>query len=126
MPKNNNYTFEKKDFDKLIKNMINYYISNHKVSNIAHEEIMAMIHSDKKVAEYYYKRELEMTDSIKDILIANGFKEDSLHERVHIMMGLIDNLCHEIIYHKHSDMNYEVMTNIVIDNILNLFKNDLN
>ena len=48
--------------------MIKHYISNHKVSNIAHEEIMAMVHSDKRVAEYYYKRELETTNSLKEIL----------------------------------------------------------
>ena len=85
----------------MLKNMIKYFISNHKVSNIAHEEITAMIHSDKKVAEFYYKRELEMTNSIKNILINNNFNDDNLDEKVHIMMGLIDNLCHEIIYHKH-------------------------
>ena len=125
MPKDNNYTFDKKDFDKMLKNMINYFISNHKVSNIAHEEITAMIHSDKKVAEFYYKRELEMTNSIKNILINNNFNDDDLDEKVHIMMGLIDNLCHEIIYHKHEDMNYDTMTDLVIDTIKNLFKNDL-
>lgn len=58
-------------------------------------------------------------------LINNGFKDNNLYERVHIMMRLIDNLCHEIIYHKHSNMNYEIMTNLVIDNIKNIFKNDL-
>ena len=84
-----------------------------------------MIHSDKKVAEFYYKRELEMTNSIKNILINNNFNDDDLDEKVHIMMGLIDNLCHEIIYHKHSEMNYDTMTDLVIENIKNLFKNDL-
>ena len=113
------------DFDSFIKGIIKHYISNHKVSNIAHEEIMSMVHSDKKVAEYYYKRELEMTNSIKDILISNGFIDINLYEKVHIMMGLIDNLCHEIIYHKHDDMNYDIMTNLVTENIKNLFKNDL-
>ena len=117
--------FEKSDFDKLLKQMIKHYISNHKVSNVAHEEIMSMVHSDKRVAEYYYKRELEMTNTLKRILIENGFKDDDLYEKVHIMMGLIDNLCHEIIYHKHNDMNYDVMTNLVTENIKNLFKNDL-
>ena len=125
MPKDDKYTFNKKDFDKMLKNMINYFISNHKVSNIAHEEITAMIHSDKKVAEYYYKRELEMTNSIKNILIKNNFNDDNLDEKVHIMMGLIDNLCHEIIYHKHSEMNYDIMADLVIETIKNLFKNDL-
>ncbi len=125
MPKNTSYTFDKKDFDTMIRNMIKYYVTNHKVSDVAHEEIMAMIHSDKKIAEYYYNRELEMTNSIKEILINNGFKDENLYERVHIMIGLIDNLCHEVTYHKHNDMNYEVMTDLVIDTIKNLFKNDL-
>ena len=123
--KNKDIKFDKKDFDKLLRQMINHYINNHKVSNVAHEEIMAMVHSDKRIAEYYYKRELEMTNSLKGILLNNNFSEKELFEKVHITLGLIDNLCHEIIYHKHSDMNYNIMTNLVIDNIKNLFKNDL-
>ena len=67
--KNKDILFEKKDFDKLLKQMINHYIDNHKISNIAHEEITSMIHSDMKVADYYYRKELEMTYSFKDILI---------------------------------------------------------
>ena len=86
---------------------------------------MSMVHSDKRVAEYYYKRELEMTNSLKEILLNNNFKDDNLSEKAHIMMGLIDNLCHEITYHKHNDMKYDIMENLVIDNIKNLFKNDL-
>ncbi len=124
--KNKDIKFNKNDFDIFIKEMIKHYIDNHKISNVAHEEIMSMVHSDKKVAQYYYKRELETTNSLKEILINNNFNDDNLYEKVHIMLGLIDNLCHEIIYHKHNDMNYEIMTNLVIDNIKNLFKSDLN
>ena len=120
-----NKSIEFTDFDSFIKNMIKHYISNHKVSNIAHEEIMSMVHSDKRVAEYYYKRELEMTNSIKDVLINNGFKDNNLSEKVHIMIGLIDNVCHEVTYHKHSDMNYDIMTDLVINSIKELFKKDL-
>ena len=125
MLKTKDVKFDKKDFDKLLKQMINHYISNHKVSNVAHEEIMSMVHSDKRIANYYYKRELEMTNFLKEILLNNNFKNDNLYEKVHIMMGLIDNLCHEVAYHKHDNMNYDIMTNLVIENIKNLFKNDL-
>lgn len=125
MLNSNDIIFSKNNFDSLLRQMINHYINNHKISNDAHEEITAMIHSDKRVANYYYKRELEMTNSLKEILLNNGFKDENLFEKVHIMMGLIDNLCHEIIYHKHNDMDYDIMTNLVIDNIKNLFKRDL-
>lgn len=125
MLKTKDIKFEKKDFENLLKKMINHYISNHKVSNVAHEEIISMVHSDKRVAEYYYKRELKMTNSLKNILLDNGFNKKDLTEKVHVMMGLIDNLCHEVTYHKHSDMNYDIMTALVIENIKTLFKNDL-
>ena len=117
--------FDINNFDTILRNMIKHHIDNHKVSKIAHEEIMAMVHSDKKVAEYYYKRELDMTDYIRNLLIKNGVKDNHLYEKVHIMIGMIDNLCHEVIYHKHTKMNYDIMTNIVINSIENLFKKDL-
>lgn len=113
------------NFNETIRNMIENYVTNHKVSKIAHEEIMAMVHSDKDIADYYYKRELEMTNTLKTILIKNNFSEQNLYEKVHVMIGLIDNLCHEKIYHKHSSMNYDIMTDIVIENIEQLFKEDL-
>ena len=112
---------DKDNMEIFISNIIEHYINNHRISDLAHEEIMSMVHSDKRVAEYYYKRELEMTNSLKDILIKNGFSNDNLYEKVHIMIGLIDNLCHEIIYHKHDDMNYDLMKNIVINIIKDLF-----
>ena len=123
--KSKDIIFDKKNFDEFLKQMIKYYISNHKISNVAHEEIMAMVHSDKRVAEYYYKRELETTNTLKNILLNNNFKDDNLSEKVHIMLGLIDNLCHEVTYHKHSNMNYDIMSILVIDIIMNLFKEDV-
>lgn len=124
--KNKSITFSKDNFEEIIRNMIKHYINNHKISSVAHEEIMAMVHSDKKVAEYYYKREIEMTNLIKNSLIKSGFMDNNLYEKVHIMIGLIDNLCHEVIYHKHNGMNYDIMTNLVVNSIKELFKNDLN
>ena len=114
-----------KNIDKMIREMINHYIKDHKVSKIAHEEIMSMVHSDHDIASYYYKRELEMTKSIKELLLENNFKDNNLYEKIHVIIGMIDNLCHEVTYHKHKEMNYEVMTDIVIENIKNILKKDL-
>ena len=112
----------KKDLAKVIKNMIDKYIENHKLSQIAHEEIMAMTHSDKDVAYYFYKREIEMTNNLSIALQKSGFKKDDLSERVHIIIGLIDNLCHEIVYHKHKELNYDKMADIVVKSITNILE----
>ena len=115
-----NINFSKDDLPNIMKNMIKRYISNHKLSATAHEEITAMTHSDKDVAFYFHKKEMEMTNKISNILIENNFKITSINEKVHIMIGLIDNLCHEIVYHKHKELNYDVMTDVVVNEIVNI------
>ena len=114
--------FNKNNFEKVLKKMIDTYIESHKLSESAHQEIMAMTHSDEKVSYYFFKREMEITNTISTVLKNNGFPETNLTEKVHIMIGIIDNLCHEIVYHKHKELNYDVMKKIVIKNILTLFK----
>jgi len=117
-----NVNFSKDDLPNIMKNMIKRYISNHKLSAIAHEEITAMTHSDKDVAFYFHKKEMEMTNKISNILVENNFKITNINEKVHIVIGLTDNLCHEIVYHKHKELNYEIMTDIVVNEIINILK----
>lgn len=117
-----NVNFSKDDLPNIMKNMIKRYISNHKLSAIAHEEITAMTHSDKDVAFYFHKKEMEMTNKISNILVENNFKITNINEKVHIVIGLTDNLCHEIVYHKHKELDYEIMTDIVVNEIINILK----
>lgn len=114
--------FDKKDFPTLLKKFIESYIKNHKLSKSTHEEIMAMVHTDEDVAYYYYKREMDMTKKITEFLEQNGYSSNNLNEKVHIMIGMIDNLCHEVVYHKHSELDYDVMTDLAIKSIINLLK----
>ena len=118
-----NIKLDKNNLSDIMKKLIKKYVDNHKLSLIAHEEITAMTHSDKDVAYYFYKREMEMTHKIADVLTKNGFDIQNINERVHVVIGLIDNLCHEIVYHKHKELNYEVMTDIVVGNIVNILTN---
>lgn len=112
--------FDKKNLSDVIRKMIEKYIENHKLSQSAHEELMSMTHSDKDVAYYFYKRELDMTYTITDILKKNGFDDKYLNEKVHVVIGIIDNLCHEVVYHKHKALNYDIMTDIVINSIVTI------
>lgn len=106
----------------VLKEVINKFIENHKLSQVAHEEIMSMTHSDKEIANFYREREMYTTKTISNILIKNGFDKTNLDERVHISINLIDDLCHEIVYHKHNELNYDIMINLVLDTIVNLLK----
>lgn len=110
-----------KNFSHVVSEMIYQYIKNHNISKEAHEEIMAMIHSDEKIAQYYYKREVDLTNELY-LLLKDNFSNKCLLEKIHIMLGMIDNLCHEIVYHKHDGYDYKTMCKIVIDNIYELIK----
>ena len=100
--------------------MIDKFIENHKLSQSAHEEITAMVHSDKEIAIFFQEHEMYMTKTLYNILANSGFNTTNLYEKVHIAINLIDDLCHEIVYHKHSELDYTVMTNTIIDLIANL------
>ena len=103
--------------------MIDKFIKNHKISKTAHEEIIAMIHSDQEVAQIFHNSEMEMANKVTSILLENGFKSENLSEEVHVAIGMIDNLCHEIVYHKHRELDYEKMINIVVKTITNMLVN---
>jgi hypothetical protein len=108
---------EVKSIEDFFRKVIKEYINDHKISKDTHEEIMSMVHNDNEIREYYYKREMELTNYIYDLLIYNNIKKEQLKEKVHIIIGMIDNLCHEVVYHKHKELDYETMTNLVINNI---------
>ena len=61
---------------------------------------------------------------ISSLLVENGFKINNIDEKVHIVMGLVDNLCHEIVYHKHEELDYDIMTDVVIQEVVNILKQD--
>lgn len=112
----------KNNVKEIIFDMINKFIENHKLSQAAHEEITSMTHSDKDIAAFFQEHEMFMTNQVTDMLVKNGYSSDNLPEKVHIMINLIDDLCHEIVYHKHKEMNYDVMIELVISTIVNLLE----
>lgn len=116
-------TLEVKDFNlndlkSMISNMIDVFIKNHKMSKKAHEELMAMSHLDDKIGDIFKQKEIEVTEKIENV-----FKKNNLNiskENIHIAHGIIDNFCHEVVYHKHEELNYDLMKEKVIDIVYDL------
>ena len=110
------------NFSNLIRKMIDKFIKNHRLSKTAHEEITAMTHSDAEIAEIFHDSEMKMTRKITNILINSGFSSENLSEKVHVSISMIDNLCHEIVYHKHKELNYNKMIDIVVFSVSDILK----
>lgn len=109
-----------KNLEILLDNIIQQFIENHTISKKAHEELLAMSHLDDDVAKIFNDSEYEMTEKIVTLLECNNIYLQNTREKVHIIWGIIDNFCHEVVYHKHSKMNYDVMQNEVISIIMNI------
>ena len=110
-------TDELSDFiRKIIKNNIKV----HNLSKSAHEEIMSMRHTDSKVNEIFQEYEIEATNVLVEIFKNNNFESKNLYEKSHLIIAWMDNLCHEVAYHKHKELNYNIMTDIVVNEIVHI------
>lgn len=54
------------------------------------------------------------SQKISKILVDSGFESNYIEEKVHILVNLVDNYCHEVVYHKHKELNYEIMKQEII------------
>ena len=104
----------------IIENMINKFIENHTISQKAHEELLAMSHLDEEIGNIFKNSELEMTKKVVNLLTNNDLKITHPYEKVHIIIGMVDNLCHEIVYHRHNGINYDIMKQEVVNIIVSL------
>lgn len=117
-----NNTIKLDNMEKLLNEMLNVFIEKHTLSKRAHEEMLALAHLDEDIDKIFLEREVEATKAVTNVLRENGIGGDGLEERVHIIIGIVENYCHEIVYHKHSILNYDVMKNEVINVICHMLK----
>ena len=110
--KNNNLKFD--NLDTLL--------DKHTLSKKAHEEMMALSHLDEDIAQIFHDKEMVTTKKIVEVLEKNKIDSNNLIEKVHIIIGIVENYCHEIVYHKHTSLNYNFMKQEVINVITNILK----
>ena len=117
-----NNTIKLDNMEKLLNEMLNVFIEKHTLLKRAHEEMLALAHLDEDSDKIFLEQEVEATKAVTNVLRENGIGGEGLEERVHIIIGIVENYCHEIVYHKHSILNYDVMKNEVINVICHMLK----
>ena len=106
----------------MLSEMLEVFTTKHTLSKKAHEEMMALSHLDDDVAKIFHDKEIMTTEMIVSTLNSYGIKQDNLFEKVHIIIGIVENYCHEIVYHHHDKVNYNVMKDEVIKIIISILK----
>lgn len=100
---------EKMNLNEIIEKMLDTFVKAHKAYKSYHEGVLAMSHFDDEVEQLLYNSETKATKLISKIIRKNKSTLTNVEEKSNILIGIIDNYCHEVIYHKHSELKYETM-----------------
>lgn len=111
------------NLEKLLNEMLDIFIKQHTLSKNAHEEMIALSHLDPDIAEIFHQKELDTTTVIVKTLKENNISSENLLEKVHIIIGIVENYCHDVVYHHHKTMNYDIMKKEVIKIITSILTN---
>lgn len=118
--KNNDLDFD--NLENLLDKLLTIFIKKHTLSKKEHEEMIALSHMDDEIQKIFNNKEIETTKIIADALSSHGFSSKYLFEKVHIIIGIVENYCHEVVYHKHELINYDTMKQEVIKIITQILK----
>lgn len=106
----------------LIEQIIDDFIKNHSLNQRAHTEIIAMSQLDPDFADIFKQNELRLTRQIVQFLSSHQINPPHLQEKTHLAINIIDQFCHELIYHRHSELDYQAMKSEVVKTISQLFR----
>lgn len=100
-----NVTITRNNFKKVLKQIIEETINVHTLTKNAHQELMSMSCLDNEVFAIFNCNEEAATKK----LVNNFPNTANIEEKVHLLINMVDNLCHEIVYHHHDGYDYEFM-----------------
>ena len=115
--------FKDENLEEILDKLITVFIKEHTLSKKAHEEMIALSHQDEEIAKIFHDKELETTKKIVATLNEFSINSPNLLEKIHIIIGIVENYCHEVVYHKHPIMNYDIMKQEVIKIVSSLINN---
>lgn len=113
------------DIERILDRLITLTVQSHRLTQKAHEELEMMAHADEEIADVFNSSELAMTKKIVAFLENNNIILENPIEKIHIIYGLIENYCHETVYHHHEGLNNEVMRSEIIAIIKSILQDSL-
>lgn len=101
----------------LLKCVLQSHIQHAKL----HEELFALCLTDKDVGALYLERESMITAHIKVYLQKAGASPEHIHEKAQLAYELVEQYCHNYLYHRHAYIDYDVLEDMTVKLILSVF-----
>lgn len=112
------------DLHEIISKIIDISVQTHMFSEAAHEEMLAMSHSDKDVKKLTHDFEEQVVLKFAEILCELGINIENVNEKIHIIYNAVEFYSHEAAFHKHNFINYDVMREEIIKMIIKIISDD--
>lgn len=108
------------DIEKIVKQIISTVTVSHTLVKSVHEEMQAMAHTDDDVREVFCNFQADVARRIVTIMEKHDIRPTNAYEKVHLIINIIEYLIHEIVYHNHDYLNYNLMTEEAVKAIVNM------
>lgn len=110
------------DLDKAVKICITNLTQSHTMNKSVHEEMQALSHTDKEIGELFCNYQSNIASYMVKLFKENGLQPTNAYEKAHLIVDIIENLIHEIVYHQHEYLNYEIMTDVAVNAIVDMLR----
>lgn len=108
-----------------LKKIIETTIESHKKNHTAHEAMLALSHIYDEVADKFTEAEEKLTETIVSILLEKGFNITKINEKIHIAFNLVEDMCHECVFHQHDNLEPSIIIDINSKLILTLLNEEV-
>lgn len=108
------------DLPVQIRQIIVLFTESHNLAKSAHEEMEAMAHTDDEVRTFFCTFQANLANTLVTVLENYGITPTHAYEKIHIAINIVENLCHEIVYHQHEYINYDIMTDEAVKVIVDM------
>lgn len=105
----------------LIEKIIEYSAQVHMQFKNIHQELSAM-ENDPHVAKFLLDFELETSNLIKQIFENSGFLLKNADEKIHLIFHIVEDYCHEAVFHQHDFIDYDVYLEESIQAIISIIR----
>lgn len=108
------------DYEMMLNKIIDSLVDAHNYSKDAHEEILVMMHSDPDIKNFFDKAYKEMNKQLAEVLGIIGLNTDYPYEKMHIIIEMIESYCHEVVFAKENNLDYDMLKKILIKAIISI------
>lgn len=110
------------DFQTLVPAIVADTIAMHERHAKLHNTLHSLATTDEAVNAKFIAAEDEITKSISEKLAESGLKIESVKEKVHLAMNIVQSFAHEYVFDKHPYIDYNAMRDTVCKTIIHLFE----